>query len=344
MTSAAHATQFATALLRAAGLDEDKASAVAHTLVEGDLMGHDTHGLALLAGYLAELEAGRMTKTGEPLVTHRRPAVQVWDGQRLPGPWLVHRAVNTAANLARTFGMGSVAIRRSHHIAALAAYLTCATNQGLMLLLTCSDPNTASVAPFGGIDPVFTPNPMAFGIPTPNQPMLIDVSCSITTNGMSARMVKEGKPMPGAWMLDDQGLASTDPKWGMAGSGGSIQLLGGTEVGHKGFGLTLLVEALTGGLAAHGRADPKEGWGATVFVQVFDPEAFGGLDTFARQTGWVADAVHASRPRSGGAAVRLPGERALARKAQQLAEGLHLHASILPTLKPWAEKYQIAML
>jgi LDH2 family malate/lactate/ureidoglycolate dehydrogenase len=337
---------FATGLLRAAGLDADKAQAVAETLVQGDLMGHDTHGLALLAPYLAELEAGKMTKQGDPVITHERPTAQAWDGQRLPGPWLMHRAVDESMRMARDYGTGTITVRRSHHIAALAAYLKRATDQGMVLIIQCSDPNTCSVAPFGGIDPVFTPNPMAFGIPTPGAPMWVDVSCSITTNGMTNRLAKEGdksegSAAPGAWWLDNQGNPTSDAKWGTANAGGTLQLLGGLEAGHKGYGLTLLVEALTGGLGGHGRADAKEGWGATVFVQVLDPEAFGGLAAFTRQTGWVSDAAHASRPRPGVHAVRLPGERAQARRAQQLAEGITLHSSILPMLEPWSKKYGI---
>ena len=60
------------------------------------------------------------------------------------------------------------------HIACLAAYHQRVTDQGFMMLLHCSDPNTASIAPFGGLDPVFTPNPMSVGIPTSGLPVLID--------------------------------------------------------------------------------------------------------------------------------------------------------------------------
>jgi len=66
--SASALTVFAAALLARAGLDDEKARVVAETLVEGDLLGHNTHGLALLAGYLADLEKGAMTKTGEPRI------------------------------------------------------------------------------------------------------------------------------------------------------------------------------------------------------------------------------------------------------------------------------------
>jgi L-lactate dehydrogenase len=341
--SAAALTTAAVSLLKAAGTDAAKAQAVAEILVEGDLMGHDTHGLALLGPYLGELESGSMLKAGQPDVLNSRPAAAAWDGKRLPGPWLVLKAMDECAKMARTYGTGSITIRRSHHIAALTAYLKRATDQGLVMLLYCSDRNSASVAPHGGLDPVFTPNPMAFGIPTGGAPILVDVSCSITTNGMSNRLAKEGSRFPHKWLIDDQGNATDDPKYGIAGGGGSIQLLGGMEVGHKGFGLTLLVEALTGGLAAHGRADPKEGWGATVFVQLLDPEAFGGLAGMQRQIDWVADACHNSRPRPGFTKVRLPGERGLQRVAEQQKSGIELHPSILPLLKPWAEKYKVAL-
>ena len=113
--AAATLTDAASALLVNSGLNDEKARAVAETLVEGDLMGHDTHGLALLGPYLAEIEKGAMTRDGEPLISHQRPAAQVWDGKRLPGPWLVQRAIAACAAMARTYGSGSVAIRRSHH-------------------------------------------------------------------------------------------------------------------------------------------------------------------------------------------------------------------------------------
>ena len=85
-------TDFAEGLLLAAGLQQAAARDVAEVLVEGDLLGHDTHGLQLLAPYLAELDKGTMTRIGEPEVVNQRASVATWDGHRLPGPWLVRRA------------------------------------------------------------------------------------------------------------------------------------------------------------------------------------------------------------------------------------------------------------
>jgi LDH2 family malate/lactate/ureidoglycolate dehydrogenase len=341
--SASSLSAFAIRLLTAAGLSVDKADAVAQILVEGDLMGHNTHGLQLLGPYLADLESGAMTRDGEPEVLADVPAAVTWDGRRLPGPWLVLRAMAVATERARHCGTGTVVIRRSHHIACLAAYLKRATDQGLLMVLTCSDPNAAIVAPFGGLDAVFTPNPIAAGIPTTGVPVLMDVSTSATTNGLTGRLHREGGQLPAPWVIDGYGQPTSDPGALFKEPKGTILPLGGMDSGHKGYGLTLLVEALTGGLAGHGRADAREGWGATVFLQVIDPRAFAGLSAFTRQTGAVVKQCHASRPAREGSPVRTPGEKGLALAEKQREAGIALYPSIMPALEPWAKKLGVAM-
>jgi L-lactate dehydrogenase len=332
---------YAEALLSHAGLDAEKARAVAEILLEGDLLGHNTHGFAQLAGYLGELKSGAMVKDGGPTVLADHPAAITWDGRRLPGPWLVLKAMDLAIERAARLGTCTVVIRRSHHIACLAAFLKRATDQGLMMILTCSDPNGESVAPFGGLDPVFTPNPISAGIPTSTLPVLMDVSTSATTNGMTGRLHKEGRHLPAHWVMDGHGEPSADPAVLFNEPKGTILPLGGKDSGHKGYGLTLLVEALTGGLAGHGRADPKEGWGATVFLQIIDPRAFAGLEAFTRQTDKVTQSCRASRPAKAGHAVRTPGENGLKLLQQQLLDGVGLYPSIIPSLASWGEAYQV---
>jgi len=67
-----------------------------------------------------------------------------------PGPWLVRRALDLATERAKKNGTCTVAIRRSHHIACLASYLQRVADQGLMVILTCSDPAAKGVAPMAG--------------------------------------------------------------------------------------------------------------------------------------------------------------------------------------------------
>jgi LDH2 family malate/lactate/ureidoglycolate dehydrogenase len=339
---AAALRSFAAALLEQAGLAGEPAAVVARTLVDGDLLGHDTHGLALLAPYVKSLESGGMARQGAPALLSDRGASLAWDGMRLPGPWLVHSGIDALMPRARQYGSATLVIRRSHHIACLAAYLLRAAEAGFMMVLASSDPAVQSVAPHGGTRAVFTPNPLAVGIPTSGTPYLVDISASVTTNGMSARMQKAGRQFEHAWMLDAQGRPSRDPAVLAQDPPGTILPLGGLEAGHKGFGLALAVEALTGGLAGHGRADPPDGWGATVFITLYDPSAFGGSDDFMRQMDWIGDACRSNPPRPGVDAVRMPGDRGMALKAQQEAAGIALHPSIAPMLRECAAAYGLA--
>jgi len=336
-------TGFATALLTHAGMPADRAACVAERLVEADLLGHTTHGLALCAGYLGEIASGAMAASGEPTVVADYGATAVWDGNRLSGLWLTAKAVDTAAEWARVHGIGSITIRNSHHIGCLAVFLEQAARSGLMVLLASSDPAVRAVAPYGGTTALFTPNPLAVGIPTGGDPILIDVSASITTMGLADRLRKEGKRFPAAWAMDAAGEATDDPAVLIAEPKGTLLPVGGVDHGHKGYALALIIEVLTQALSGFGRADAPTGWGASVWVQVIDPAKFGGLDAFTRQSAFMVESCHANPPRPGGAAVRLPGEQGLARKRAALQEGVRLYPTILPALTSWAERYGVAM-
>jgi LDH2 family malate/lactate/ureidoglycolate dehydrogenase len=341
--SAASLIDFAKAVLLRAGLTNSQAAAVAEILVEGDLLGHATHGLQLLPAYLQAAIDGNMTCDGDPEVVSDHGSAFVWDGRYLPGPWLITRALDEILSRVETQPVVTAAIRRSHHIGCLAAYLKRGVDRGLVLFLCCSDPSVASVAPHGGTGGVFTPNPMAAGFPTSDGPVCLDISASTTTNGMVGRLNRIGGKLPGPWLIDAQGVATDDPSVMAAGRGGAILPLGGVELGYKGFALGLLVEALTSGLAGFGRADGETHWGASVFLLCIDPEAFGGREAFERETGWLAKACRSAPPRAGGEGVRLPGERGRALREEQLRNGVALHPEILPALEPWAERFGVPM-
>jgi LDH2 family malate/lactate/ureidoglycolate dehydrogenase len=332
---------FASSLLRHAGLDRDKAEVTADGLVTADAMGHSTHGLALLPEYLDEIAAGSMTRSGEPAVLADREAAQVWDGRRLPGLWLTKRALDAAASRAARLGTASVVVRRSHHIGALAAFLPRHAENGLMALVTCSDPSDAQVAPFGSAEPLLTPDPIAAVIPTQEKPVLIDISSSITTAAMTARLAAEGRRYPAAWAIDAAGAPSEDPSVLGGKPRGALLPIGGLDHGHKGFALALLIEALTQGLSGYGRADAETQWGASVYVQVWDPSLYGGLASFERQTSWLAAACRACRPQDPEKPVRVPGQFALESLAAALVDGIVLHDSIMPPLREVAVAWNI---
>ncbi len=333
---------FATALGTALGLAEDRAETHARMLLEADLMGHSTHGLAIHARYLRDLQRGRVVASGEPEIVSDRGAALVWDGNLLPGTWLMTRAIEEACVRLAKYPMVAVCVKRSGHIGSLASYLTRATERGYVITIMKSDPARMTTVPFGGIEPRLSTNPMAFGIPTDGDPILVDISASTTAIGSVRRHQLEGTQLPGPWLLDSDGVPSDQPAALFSDPPGSLLPLGGIDLGYKGYGLALVIEALTAALSGFGRADAPSGQGSPVFLQLIDPDAFGGGAAFARETGWLARSCREARVRPGDPPVRLPGERGLALKREQLDQGVALYPSILPALERWAKKFDVS--
>jgi LDH2 family malate/lactate/ureidoglycolate dehydrogenase len=339
---AANLQGFGQSLLTACGLAEDRARNVAEVLLEGDLLGHTTHGFALLPAYLKAIQERTMETVGEPSVVADHGSSLTWDGRYLPGPWLVRRAIAVAQTRIAEHPVVTISICRSHHIGCLQAYLQPVTEAGLVILLCCSDPASRTVTPHGGVAPRFSPNPLAAGIPTNGDPILIDISTSSTSNGLCNRLAAAGERLPGPWLVDRDGHPTDDPRV-LDNQQGAILPLGGLDLGYKGFALSLLVEALTNALAGHGRADDDSRWGASVFLQILDPRRFGGRETFLQETSFLAQLCQETPVPSGKPPVRLPGQAALLRRREQLVSGVTLHPTILPALVPWAAKLGVAL-
>lgn len=329
---------FGVALGEKVGLAPDRARTQAEILLEADLMGHTTHGFALLPGFLGSLQSGAVRAAGEPKVISDAGATAFWDANDLPGTWVLSKAIDEACARADKHGVVTCVLKNTGHIAALGAYLRRATERGYTITIMNSDPSMRTVAPAGAMEPQLAANPIAFGYPTQDDPILIDISTSAVANGWVRRWSAEGKRLPGQWLLDANGVPTDDPAALFGSPPGAMLPLGGIELGHKGFAFSLMVEVLTASLCGSGRADKPTGGGTPVFVQIIDPKAFGGVDALKRETSWLAQAVRQSKPRQGVAAVRMPGDTAMARRRSQLAAGIELHASIMPALKTWADK------
>ena len=334
---------FGTELLLRAGLEAEKARVTARLLLEADLMGHTTHGLQLCGIYIKCLQSGEMQADGLPAVVRDTGSTVLWDAGYLPGLWVTDRGIDLLLDRAGEHGVATLSIRRCGHIGCLQVFLPRVTEAGCMILLSCSDPSVAGVAPYGGRDAVFTPNPMAVGIPTDGDPILSDFSCSITTIGSVMRTRDAGNRMPGEWLLSAEGVPSDDPAVLKTDPRGTILPVGGLDHGHKGYALAIMVEALTQALCGYGRADEVKTWGAGVFIQVVDPGAFGGREAFRRQTAWLAEACRSSAPRPGVDAVRLPGQTALAKKREMLERGVVLHEAVMESLEKYGKRMGVTM-
>jgi len=335
--SIAALTRFATTLLAAAGMDADKASTMSRLLVLTDAMGRRTHGLAMLPLYLADIRKGDMKVTGEPVVVKDTGATLVWDGNYLPGQWLVDSAIEQSIARIEHHGVVTVAIRRSHHIGCLAALVKQAADRGYVAIIANSDPAGRRVAPYGGTQPLFTPNPYAIGYPGTGHPVLVDICASITTVSMTRQKVAAGELFDQPWLLDADGKPTCDPTvLENRQPPGSLQLMGGQEYGHKGFGFALMIEALSQGLSGHGRKHRPTQWGSNVFLQVLDPEFFAGHAAFVEEMDSLSEQCRENRPISVDRPVRVPGDQAARSIAEAQSKGIAYDSAAWAALGEWA--------
>ncbi len=326
--SIATAQTFAQSLLAASGMDAHKAEITARLLAETDAMGRRTHGLAMLPLYLRDIKSGAMRVTGTPTVVKDSGATLVWDADYLAGLWLVHHAIETLRPRVAQHGIAAIAICKSHHIGCLAALTRQAAADGLVVLVANSDPSGKRVAPYGGREALLTPNPFAFAYPSGAHPVLIDTCASISTTSMTRQKVARGETFDAPWLLDAHGAPTTDPRvLEHTEPRGSLQLTGGQDHGHKGFGLSLMIEALSQGLSGHGRADAPTRWGGNVYVQLIDPAFFAGDDAFVEQSSFLSNACRANAPIDTAKPVRMPGDAAHASAKTAAASGLTYDAA-----------------
>jgi L-lactate dehydrogenase len=337
-------TKFASNLFTAAGMEQEKADTVARLLILTDMMGRRTHGLAMAPLYLADIRKGNMRISGAPRIIKDTRATMVWDGDYLPGLWLVNHAIDTAIPRAAEHGVVSVAIRKSHHIGCLAALAKQAADKGYIALIANSDPAGKRVAPYGGTEALFTPNPLAFGYPGEHHPVLVDICASITTTSMTREKFAAGEQFEHPWLLDAQGRPTRDPSvLENQTPRGSLQLIGGQEYGHKGFGLALMIEALSQGLSGHGRSDAPNRWGGNVFLQVLNPEFFAGGDAFEEQMNYLSDQSRKNKPARQDRPVRVPGDQAAISERDARINGIRYNSAIWGSIGKSARELGVAL-
>tara|TARA_R110000772_G_scaffold46915_2_gene107140 strand:+ start:95 stop:1159 length:1065 start_codon:yes stop_codon:yes gene_type:complete len=335
---------FSQRLFEAAGLPAERAAVMAEILLEADLMGFTTHGMQRVAHNVRWLMEGASRCSGEPTVLVDKGALFNWDAAFLPGPWVVSQAVDTALARVPEHGVVTATLRRSQHIACLAAYLPRVIKAGYLGMLTCSTPSEHTVSPFGGLTPVFSANPLAIGAPGQEYPLLFDISMSVTAGGYVARAAREGERLPEPCLKDAEGRVTDDPAALEGPPRGSIMPIGGAQHGYKGAALSAATEVLSMALGGYGRADAEaagDGEANSVYLQIIDPAAFGSLAAFKEQLHALQYLVTASEVPEGAPPVRFPGQRAWQRRTEQLAGGVALYPSIMEDLAPLARQLEV---
>lgn len=329
----------ATRLFVAAGLPFDRATTMATLLVEADLLGFRTHGLRRVASNVDWLLDGTTRAADEIAVISDSITGSLWDAESLPGPWVLERAL--AHLIERTVSAASamVAIRRSQHVACLAAPLVRHLHAGRLLILAVSSPAERVVAAPGGVSGVLSTNPIAYLLPGADDPLLADFSTSVVSLGEIAAAGAAGRRISARGLVRADGTDSDDPGDAHGQPSAALLPIGGLEHGFKGFALSLLIEALSAGLAGDGEVGTSAvNETNAVFALAINPDCFSGRASFERRICELQALCRRSAVPAGATPVRTPGQRALALRRKQLRFGVDIAPAIARTLDEYATR------
>ena len=252
-------------------LTPEDADGLAGLLVDSELRGHPDHGVAAL-GVLATLyRDGKLNPRPRARVLQETDGAILFDGDRGCGPNVPTRGMQWCIERARERKGMAVAAVRDWQLLVAAPYARLAAEAGL-IGFACTN-FVPLVAPPGGRTPVFGTNPFAYGLPAQrHQPVVLDVATTVTSMQKVRLAAQEGKPMPEGVVFDYAGSSITDPREFL--TGGLMAPLGSPHAPHKGFGLALFIDALSGVLTGAGFARGVAGGAPGNFLWALDVETF----------------------------------------------------------------------
>ena len=322
---AATLTSFTQTLFQASGVPKADAEIVAHSLVDANLCGHDSHGVMRVPQYVELIRTGKYT-VGVPLtVINETPAILAVDANWGLGQVQAYRLLERLLPKVKSLGIAAGTIRNCGHTGRLGEYAEFAAKEKMALFATVNSHGSGRrVVPPGGAEGRISTNPICMGVPTEADPVIIDFGTSAVAEGKVRAQFQKKQPTPEGWLVDHTGASTTDPGVLYSEPRGAILPFGGQQA-YKGFGLGLLLDMLCGGLSGGACSNPiypLPGQGnAAVFV-LFNPALFGGTDHFLKETTGLSQYVRSCPTTKGLSGITLPGDPERNAKAQRSADGI----------------------
>lgn len=337
---------FAAQLFSAAGVPTDHANLVGRSLVDSNLCGHDSHGVIRVPQYIGFLREGKLSRESQTTVLAETPAMLSLDGNWGLGQVQAFGMLNQLWTKAQTLGVASGTLRRTGHIGRLGEYAEWAAARGCALFATVNSHGSGRrVAPPGGTQGRISTNPICFGSPTPDQPLVLDFSTSVCAEGKVRVAHQKGSPVPTGWIQNSRGEPTTNPGDLYADPPGSILPFGG-EQPYKGFGLGLMLDALAGGLSGGecSRPDrPMPGMANCVVFVLWNTALFGGSEMFLQTVGGLADFVRNTPRAEGVNEITLPGDPERRCKAARMVAGIPIPDGTWQALAKLANELNVAI-
>lgn len=334
-------------VMRKNGCNEAEATMVAEVLVEADLRGIFSHGTARLKRYVDHIASGIIRPNVEPKVVFESKMAAVYDGKGGVGQRIASIAMEKCLAIASSTGVGFCSVRNSNHYGIAGYYAEKATRQGFIGISTT---NTAPlVVPTYSRQPVLGTNPIALSFPLNGRTFLLDMATSVVPRGKLEVYDRQSKEMPVGWAVDENGNSTNDPavtlKALLNKLGGILPLGGLGEMfgGHKGYGLSLVVELLTAGLSQgeYSKETYSERGKICHFFGAIDPAIFGDREEVIESLSRIVDDVVDSEKSNGQSKIYYHGEKEALKRQNSLEKGIELDPKTVELLDKLADEFDI---
>lgn len=340
--SADRLQSIAARLLRGAGAGEEEAAIVARHSIAANLAGHDSHGIIKIPTYIERIRVGHIVPGAPFEIVRETATTTVINGNWGFGYVVSERAMEITIAKAQENNVAAATVYAQSHVGRVADYPIMATKAGMIGLMTADSGRTKkNVVPFGGRETRLGTNPICIAVPSDlDGPMFIDISTAAAAAGKLEVAASRGESVPQGWLIDKDGNPSTDPK--DLAKGGAMLPLGGPE-GHKGYGLSAMVEILSGILPGLGfGVDPSGKHNDGCFMAAFKVDAFRPLDVFKSEVTEFAAFLKSTPAAAGFDQVYYPGEIEHLRARKTLADGIFVEDATWAKLKELAEQFGLA--
>ncbi len=322
----AEARALGEAAMRGAGFDADDAWILTDHVLDAALCGYEYSGLPKLLN-VVDYKQFRLPR--QPVsVVRETGATALLDGGNTTGMVAAYRASEVTIQGAQAHGLAVVCLANTWMTGRSAYYCEMIARAGLVVMHTVASP--ASVAPFGGTRPALGTNPIAFGFPTDDDPLVIDMGTSAFMGTDLQFRARLGTPIPEGVALGPDGEPTTDA---VTAHNGALLPFGGKEGGYKGFGLALAMDALGALTAGIRPADAVSGY---LFLAL-KPDLFMSADAYRHEVSRRIETIKATPRQSGVAEIRIPGERSYTTRARLMREGIEIDRKIHTALGRLAE-------
>lgn len=316
------------------GVPGQDAEVVSDCLVEANLMGLDTHGVIRLKVYMDRIKAGGNNLKPNISIVRENPCTALMDADNALGPVGGKQAMELAIEKAGSMGIGMVIIRNCNHYGPAGHYARMASKHDM---IGVSMTNVlASMPPTGGVEARTGNNPYAISFPAQNEPpIVVDAATSKSSWGKLFLCAQKGEDLPPGCFVDSEGRPTLDPQDVL--DGGALLPI----ADHKGYGMAVAIEILTGMLANAALAHDiphlykklSEPGANTFFMAAFRIDNFVDPQHFKqRMDEWIRF-IRAARKQDGVDRIWLPGEKEIVTRHQRLSEGIPLNAEMVEELR-----------